>query len=235
MGRYGGKSSSKPNRLAYASTFFGPSASIIRTAGMLRESSSAQRHARRAGRGIDFRDRHLDDVAGLEQIRGGRAARPRKAVARQLGVVRADAEASRRLRHRRDDGGDDVAGRDRPGPPVVLERLDRLPFGTHLTARASITVPLVELPRAALDRLDPVRAVAEVHLVAVDREDLFFRVALLDLNGEDRFLDLALDRFFARQPELVAQVARDLLGERARALRGAALDDVGDRGGEDAP
>ena len=47
-----------------------------------------------------------------------------------------------------------------------------------------LLVRLVEIqPRR---RLDAVRAVAEVHLVAVDREDLALGVALLDLDGEDR-------------------------------------------------
>ena len=37
------------------------------------------------------------------------------------------------------------------------------------------------------------------------------------------------------QAELILEVARELLRERARALRAAALDDVDDRGDEDAP
>ena len=39
---------------------------------------------------------------------------------------------------------------------------------------------------------DAVGAVAEVDLVAVEREDLFLGVALLDADRDQRFLDLAL-------------------------------------------
>ena len=76
---------------------------------------------------------------------------------------------------------------------------------------------------------------AEVHLVAVDREDLLLGVALLDLDREDDLADLALERLLVGQAELILEVARQLLRERARALRAAPLDDVGDRGDEDAP
>ena len=44
----------------------------------------------------------------------------------------------------------------------------------------------------AARRLDPVVAVAEVDLVAVEGEDLLLREVLLDLEGEDDLLDLAL-------------------------------------------
>ena len=43
--------------------------------------------------------------------------------------------------------------------------------------------------------LDAVGAVAEIHLVAVDREDLLLGVALLDLDRENGLADLALERF----------------------------------------
>ncbi len=81
-------------------------------------------------------------------------------------------------------------------------------------------------------RLHAIRTMAEVHLVAVHREDLFLRVPLLDLNRENRFLDLS------RPPLLVLeeQLARQLLRQRAGARGLAALhqvlhggeDDVGD-------
>ena len=72
----------------------------------------------------------------------------------------------------------------------------------------------------------------EVHLVAVHREDLFLGVPLLDLNREDRFLDLARPPLLVLEEEL----ARQLLRERAGAGGLAALhqvlhggdDDVGD-------
>ena len=54
-----------------------------------------------------------------------------------------------------------------------------------------LLVRLVEVqPRRGLDA---VRAVAEVHLVAVDREDFLLRVALLDLEREDDLPDLPLE------------------------------------------
>ena len=96
-----------------------------------------------------------------------------------------------------------------------------------------LLVRLVEVePRR---RLDAVGAVAEVHLVAVDREDLLLRVPLLDLDREDRFANLALEGLLVGQAELILEVARELLGQRAGALRAPPLDDVGERRDEDAP
>ena len=68
-------------------------------------------------------------------------------------------------------------------------------------------------------RLHAVGAVAEVDLVAIHREDLGLRVALLDLDGDERLLDLALPRAVAGREADVGgeQVARQLLGERAAA------------------
>ena len=51
-------------------------------------------------------------------------------------------------------------------------------------------------------RLDAVDAVAEVHLVAVEREDLALGVALLDLDREERFLDLPLPGLLVGQEQL---------------------------------
>jgi hypothetical protein len=79
-------------------------------------------------------------------------------------------------------------------------------------------------------RLDAVRAVAEVDLVAVQREDLALRVALLDLDGEDRLLDLALPGLLVGEE----QVARELLRQRARAAGLAPLEDVLDQRDDDA-
>ncbi len=75
----------------------------------------------------------------------------------------------------------------------------------------------------------------EVHLVAVDREDFLLGVALLDLDREDRLANLALERLLVVEAELFLEVARELLRQRARALRAAAFDDVGHGGDEDAP
>jgi hypothetical protein len=55
---------------------------------------------------------------------------------------------------------------------------------------------------------------AEVHLVGVEGEDLAFGVAAFELDGEDRFLYLALNGLLEADGE---QVARKLLGDRARA------------------
>ena len=74
---------------------------------------------------------------------------------------------------------------------------------------------------------------AEIHLVAVDREDLFLGVALLDPHREDDLANLALDQLLLGQAELI-EVARHLLRQRARALLAAPLGDVDGRRGEDA-
>jgi hypothetical protein len=55
--------------------------------------------------------------------------------------------------------------------------------------------------------------VAEVHLIAVDGEDFPLGVALFDLDRENRFLDLALQRLLVGEPELFLEVARELLRE----------------------
>src|SRR5206468_5697031 len=75
----------------------------------------------------------------------------------------------------------------------------------------------------------------EVHLIAVDREDLFLRVALLDLNGENPLPDLPLEGLLLAETELILQIARELLGQRAGSLRPTPLDDVDECGRGDAP
>ena len=131
---------------------------------------------------------------------------------------------------------DDVAAQDRAAHvderALPLGRLEEARDERGLVER-QVLVRLAEVqPRR---RLDAVRAVAEVHLVAVDREDLFLRVPLLDLDRENRLLDLPLERLLLGEAELILQVARELLGQRARALRAPPLDDVGQRGDRDAP
>ncbi len=71
---------------------------------------------------------------------------------------------------------------------------------------------------------------AEIHLVAVEGEDLFLRVALLDLDGEQRFLDLAFPGLLVGQKQLACQ----LLRQRAGAARLAHLDQVVDEREQDA-
>ena len=57
-------------------------------------------------------------------------------------------------------------------------------------------------------RRDAVGAVPPVDLIAVEREDLFLRVALLDLDGDDQLLELALRAAIADgESDLVARRA----------------------------
>jgi hypothetical protein len=72
--------------------------------------------------------------------------------------------------------------------------------------------------------------VAEVDLVRVEREDLALRVSLLDLDRQDRFLHLALDRLVEADGK---EIARELLRDRAGA-RQLALHHVVDQGDHDA-
>jgi hypothetical protein len=66
-------------------------------------------------------------------------------------------------------------------------------------------------------------------VVAIEREDLALRVALLDLNRQECFLDLPVERLLVREE----QIARQLLRQRARA--GALpANHVLDRGDDDA-
>ena len=78
---------------------------------------------------------------------------------------------------------------------------------------------------AARRRLDAVEAVAEVHLVQIQLEDLVLRVRRSMRAGEDQLLQLAADRLVRRQEAL----PRELLRDRAAALRGAAVAEVGER------
>ena len=77
--------------------------------------------------------------------------------------------------------------------------------------------------------LDPVRALAEVDRVQVHREDLVLRVALLELEGEHRVLDLPRER------PLVAgdRVLHELLGDGRASLDDPALLGVLDGGPDD--
>ena len=80
---------------------------------------------------------------------------------------------------------------------------------------------------------DAVGADAEIDFVEIELEDPLLRERALDLHREQRFLDLAGQRQFVGQQE----VLRDLLGDRRRALRtaaGAVVLDVGKAGARDA-
>ena len=76
-----------------------------------------------------------------------------------------------------------------------------------------------------------VGAMPEVDLVAVEGEDLFLGVALLDPNRDQRLLDLALPAAITdRKPNLGREdIAGELLGNRAAAGRLAARRDVADQ------
>ena len=72
---------------------------------------------------------------------------------------------------------------------------------------------------------------AEVDLVGVEREDLRLGEAALDLDGQHDLLHLAAEVAVGREE----QIARQLHGERGRALCPAVEHHVAPSGTEDAP
>src|SRR5687768_6663639 len=64
---------------------------------------------------------------------------------------------------------------------------------------------------------------SQVNLIYIELEDLLFREAVLDLEGEQRFVELACKRLLRRQEE----VARHLHGDGARALSPPARYEIG--------
>ena len=98
-----------------------------------------------------------------------------------------------------------------------------------MSAASSIDHILGRLPEVEPGSgFDPIDTVAEIHLVAIEREDLPLRVALLDLDREDRFFDFSFGRLVVRQEQL----SSELLRQRARAIH-PALDDVFDERDDD--
>ena len=79
-------------------------------------------------------------------------------------------------------------------------------------------------------RFGAVQAVAEIHLVQIHLENLVLPVELLDPLRENRLAHLAAQRLVAREEA----DARELLRDRARALRRAPLRDVREHGAHDA-
>ncbi len=79
---------------------------------------------------------------------------------------------------------------------------------------------------------DAVRAMAEVRLVAVERQDLALGVALLDLNRDENLFDLPLRALVAADEANLfgKQVARELHRQRAGTGDDAPPDDVAARG-----
>ena len=67
-----------------------------------------------------------------------------------------------------------------------------------------------------------VHSTAQINLIAVEGEDLFFGEGAFDLNGQIGFLDFARRGAFGGEK----QVARQLHGERGRALSAAVTADV---------
>ena len=80
----------------------------------------------------------------------------------------------------------------------------------------------IRLRRAA----EAERALAQVHLVHVQLEDLLFRQGRLDLQGQHDFIELARSDFFARQEE----VARHLHGDGGAAAVAEAVAQVRQHG-----
>ena len=75
---------------------------------------------------------------------------------------------------------------------------------------------------AARCGFDAVQAIAEVHLVEIELENLVLRVDVLDMGREDDFLELPAKRLVAREKAL----SGELLGDRAAAFGAPALLDV---------
>jgi hypothetical protein len=97
----------------------------------------------------------------------------------------------------------------------------------------------VQLPRGFSEvdlrrRRDAVRPRPQVDLVQVQLEDRVLRKVVLDLDGDARLLDLPRDLLFAADL-LRENVARELHGDRGRALRAPQGHDVRLEGPEDAP
>jgi len=77
-------------------------------------------------------------------------------------------------------------------------------------------------------RLHAVVAVAEVHEVRVEGEDLLLAVSLFDLDGQQRLLDLAAPGLFRRQIDLAGELHRE-----CRAADTAAFQHVAQRRAQD--
>ena len=56
---------------------------------------------------------------------------------------------------------------------------------------------------------DAVSAEAEIDFVEIKLEDFFFRVSTLDAQRQQRFLDLALERYLVGQQEVLGDLLRD--------------------------
>ena len=72
-------------------------------------------------------------------------------------------------------------------------------------------------------RAETIGALAKVNLVDVELEDLLLVQAVLDLEGEERLVQLAGERLLRGKKE----ITRHLHGDGARALAPAAIDEIG--------
>ena len=117
---------------------------------------------------------------------------------------------------------------DEPGEQGRLRDVDLAQLGLRDAAERRRRVRRQKVP---LDRrLHPVGALPEVHGVQVLLEDLLLRVLLVEPQGEDDLLHLAVHR-----PGRVEDALLDeLLGDRRAALEDLTGRGVGDRGPEDA-
>ena len=121
---------------------------------------------------------------------------------------------------------DDVAARDRAlevdGRRVARRRLHQAGEQRGFRHR-QLRRRLAEV--TARRCLDAVQTVAEVDLVQIQLEDFVLGERALEPPREDQFLQLPADGLVRRQEAL----PRELLRDRAAALRGAAVAKVGDR------
>src|SRR5262249_58732760 len=88
--------------------------------------------------------------------------------------------------------------------------------------QGELLVRLVEVQ--ARRGFDPVCAVAEVHVIAVNGEDFPLRVPLFELDGENDLPNLALEQLLFGETKLV-DIARHLLRQGAGALIAPPLDE----------
>ena len=118
------------------------------------------------------------------------------------------------------------------GRRVVRRRLDDA--GDHRGFfHRQIHRALVE--EAARGRFDAVEAVAEIHLVQIELEDLFLRIGALDKSSEDGFFQLAGVTLIAQRDLFRKAESCELLRDRAGALPDASAAEVRERRAEDAP
>ena len=125
-----------------------------------------------------------------------------------------------RIHHAENDGGPPPDGRAR----MFEGRVGRGRLGQPREQRAlrgrELAHPFAE--EGSRGRLHPEGAVAEVDLVQVHLEDAVLRIAALELDGEHRFLELAVETSIGGEEEHLGELLRD----GAAALHDAAAPEV---------